>query len=90
MTMGKQGRKIAIVSASGTIGGPTLAAMLGTGIHIITVLSRTTSDTSFPAGVQVKKDNYNDQSFLISALQGQDIVLLTIGRLGRDSQIPII
>ena len=90
MTMGKQGRKIAIVGASGTIGDPTLAAMVGTGIHIITVLSRATSDTSFPAGVQVKKGNYNDQSFLISALQGQDVVLLTIGRLGRDSQIPII
>jgi uncharacterized protein YbjT (DUF2867 family) len=90
MTIGKQGRKIAIVGASGTIGGPTLAAMLETGIHTITVLSRASSDTSFPAGVQVKKGNYNDQSFLVSALQGHDVVLLTIGRLGRDSQIPII
>jgi uncharacterized protein YbjT (DUF2867 family) len=90
MTVGKQGRKIAIIGASGTIGGPTLAAMLETGIHTITVLSRASSDASFPAGVQVKRGNYNDQPFLVSALQGHDVLLLTIGRLGRDSQIPII
>ncbi|KAH8810904.1 hypothetical protein F5884DRAFT_727138 [Xylogone sp. PMI_703] len=90
MTTRKQGRKIAIAGGSGTIGGPTLAALLEAGIHTITVLSRASSDVSFPSGVQVKKGNYTDQSFLVSALGGHDFLILAIGRLGRDVQIPLI
>ncbi|RFU35504.1 hypothetical protein B7463_g795, partial [Scytalidium lignicola] len=90
MAIGKQGRKIAIVGASGTIGGPTLAALLEIGIHTITILSRAESDAVFLPGIEVKKGSYTDQSFLVSALQGNDIMLLAIGRLGRDAQIPII
>ncbi|OLN88156.1 Pinoresinol reductase 1-like protein 1 [Colletotrichum chlorophyti] len=74
----QQGRNIAIVGASGTIGSQTVNAILSRGIHTLTAITRSESSATFPAGVAVKKGNYDDESFLVSALQGQDVVVLQI------------
>ncbi|KAF4815582.1 Isoflavone reductase-like protein IRL1 [Colletotrichum siamense] len=76
---GQQGRKIAIVGASGNVGGGTLKALLAKGIHTITAVTRTESTATFPEGVIVKKGSYEDESFLVSAFQGQDVVQLALG-----------
>ncbi|WYZ35149.1 hypothetical protein EsH8_I_001425 [Colletotrichum jinshuiense] len=76
---GQQGRKIAIVGGSGNLGSLTLGALLEKNIHTITAISRAESSATFPAGVIVKKGDYDDESFLVSALQGQDVLILQIG-----------
>jgi uncharacterized protein YbjT (DUF2867 family) len=86
----KQGRKIAMLGASGTVGTPTISSLLDTGIHTITVISRAKSDAAFPEGVHVKKGDYSDESFLVSALQGQDVLILQLGFGGLESQSHLI
>ncbi|KAK6227399.1 hypothetical protein QIS74_00954 [Colletotrichum tabaci] len=76
---GQQGRKIAIVGASGNIGGLTLNALREKGIHAITVLTRAGSSATFPSDVTVKQGDYSDESFLVSAFRGQDVVVLQLG-----------
>ncbi|KAF9869760.1 hypothetical protein CkaCkLH20_12803 [Colletotrichum karsti] len=76
---GQQGRKIAIVGASGNVGGLTLKALLEKGIHTITAVSRSESSATFPEGVIVKKGSYEDEDFLVSTYKGQDVVLLALG-----------
>ncbi|KAF6815199.1 oxidoreductase [Colletotrichum sojae] len=75
----QQGRKIAIVGASGNVGGLTLNALLEKGIHTVTAVTRTESSATFPEGVIVKKGSYEDESFLVDAFKGQDVVVLALG-----------
>ncbi|TDZ71961.1 putative pinoresinol-lariciresinol reductase 3 [Colletotrichum trifolii] len=76
---GQQGRKIAIVGASGNVGGLTLRALLERNMHTITAVGRSGSTATFPEGVMVKKGSYEDEGFLASAFAGQDVVLLALG-----------
>jgi len=86
----QQGRKIAIVGATGTIGTPTLAALLAKGIHTITAITRGDSSSIFPGGVTVQKGSYTDMDFLISALKGQDVLVLMLGHMGIAQQAHLI
>ncbi|OHW93445.1 isoflavone reductase family protein [Colletotrichum incanum] len=75
---GQQARKIAIIGASGTIGGLTLNALREKGVHTITAVTRAGSSATFPSDVIVKQGDYSDESFLLSAFQGQDVVVLQL------------
>ncbi|KAI8933412.1 hypothetical protein NX059_010027 [Plenodomus lindquistii] len=86
----QQGRKIALAGASGTVGTPTLSALRKAAIHTLTVISRTESDATFPSDVNLKKGDYNDEAFLVSALTGQDVLILQLGIFGTDQQSPLI
>ncbi|OBT61449.1 hypothetical protein VE03_08964 [Pseudogymnoascus sp. 23342-1-I1] len=86
----KQSRKIAIVGGSGTIGSPTVEALLSQGIHTITAISRSESTATFPSSVTVKKGSYDDEQFLVEALKGQDVLILQLVFQALDSQIPLI
>ncbi|KAH7413811.1 hypothetical protein DE146DRAFT_638657 [Phaeosphaeria sp. MPI-PUGE-AT-0046c] len=88
--MSSQGRKIAMVGATGTVGSETLAALLKTNLHTITAISRADSKAKFPADVEVKKGDYSDHSFLVSALKGQDVLIVQLGIEAMDSQILLI
>ncbi|KFZ22738.1 hypothetical protein V502_02779 [Pseudogymnoascus sp. VKM F-4520 (FW-2644)] len=66
----KQSRKIAIVGGSGSVGSPTVKALLSHGIHTITAISRSESTATFPSSVIVKRGSYNDEEFLTKALKG--------------------
>ena len=81
-----------MVGATGTIGSVTLAALLKTSIHTITAISRTESNATFPSEVTVKKGNYSDPSFLASALQGQDVLILQVNMMpdAMESQVTLI
>ncbi|KAK2020914.1 NAD(P)-binding protein [Colletotrichum zoysiae] len=88
---GQQGRKIAIFGASGNIGGLILNALREKKIHTITAFSRATSSATFPSDVVVKKGDYADEGFLVSALQGQDVIVLALGFDAFPTlQVPII
>jgi uncharacterized protein YbjT (DUF2867 family) len=88
----QQGRKIAMVGATGTVGSHTLSALLKTNIHTITAISRTDSEATFPADVIVKKGDYSDHSFLTSALNGQDVLIMQVNMLPQamESQVQLI
>jgi uncharacterized protein YbjT (DUF2867 family) len=86
----QQGRKIAMVGATGTIGTPTLSALLKVGIHSITAITRAESDATFPSGVEVKKGDYNDASFLASALKGQDVLIMQLNMMQMELQVTLI
>lgn len=47
----------------------------------VTVGTRDASSSSFPAGVKVVQIDYSSQASLISAFNGQDAVVVTIGNL---------
>lgn len=92
MTTSK-GRKIAVVGASGNLGSHIVDALLSKTIHTVTAISRDSSSSSgksFPDGVIVKRGDYDNQDFLLSALRGQDVVILVPMIMVLDSQIPFI
>jgi hypothetical protein len=76
MTPQKQGRKIVIIGASGNTGRPTVKALLDQGVHSITAVQRLGATSKFPSEVIVKSGDLQDESFLASAFQGQDVVVL--------------
>ncbi|KFZ18861.1 hypothetical protein V501_00979 [Pseudogymnoascus sp. VKM F-4519 (FW-2642)] len=86
----KQNRKIAIVGGSGSVGSPTVEALLSHGIHTVTAILRSESTAIFPSGITIKKGSYNDEEFLVEALKGQDLLILQLGFMALDSQIPLI
>jgi hypothetical protein len=86
----KQGRKIALVGASGTVGRHTLAAFLASAIHTITVVTRSKSKAVFPEGVIINKGDYGDESFLEASFTGQDVLILMLGREALQQQTPLI
>jgi uncharacterized protein YbjT (DUF2867 family) len=88
----QQSRKIAMVGATGTVGSHTLSALLKTNIHTITAISRTESEATFPSEVIVKKGDYSDHSFLVSALKGQDVLIMQMNMFPQamEAQVQLI
>ncbi|KAJ5657046.1 hypothetical protein N7507_008996 [Penicillium longicatenatum] len=72
-------KNVAIVGASGRIGGAFAKALLETGKHNVTALGREGSNGTFPEGVNVIKVNYDDEDSIISALKGQQFLAITLG-----------
>ncbi|RDW89295.1 hypothetical protein BP6252_01327 [Coleophoma cylindrospora] len=71
-------KNIAVVGAGGNIGSYIVAALLANGHHNITALTRPESTSVFPAGVTAKHIDYSSQPSLVSALQGQDALIITM------------
>jgi uncharacterized protein YbjT (DUF2867 family) len=87
----KQGRKITVVGGSGNIGSHIVEALVESGIHEVSVLSRPESEATFPLSVKVHRGAYDDEEgFLASALAGQDVLILTLGFQAADAQKPLI
>lgn len=53
--------------------------LLKTGKHKVTAITRTDSNSNLPSGVEVKRVDYNDQSSLVDALEGQEVLIITMG-----------
>ncbi|KAF4336747.1 isoflavone reductase family [Fusarium beomiforme] len=70
--------RVAIVGAGGTIGSPIANALLQTGKHTITALTRKGSTTKLPAGILIAPIDYNDESTLIDALKNQQFLIITL------------
>jgi uncharacterized protein YbjT (DUF2867 family) len=73
---------IALIGASGNLGQHVLSAVLAKkrSDQNITVISRTASNATFPESVTVKKGDLTDSSFLESALNGQNILVLMLNQ----------
>jgi hypothetical protein len=66
-------------------------ALLKTGKHTITAISRANSTSKIPEGVQVRKVDYDNQSSVVEALRGQDALIITMGVMApKDQQSKLI
>ncbi|KAG8168732.1 hypothetical protein KVR01_001481 [Diaporthe batatas] len=70
--------KVAIVGASGRIGRFFTQELLKTGKHIVTALTRQGSANKLPEGVQPVAINYDEESTIVDALKGQQILIITL------------
>ncbi|EED14649.1 conserved hypothetical protein [Talaromyces stipitatus ATCC 10500] len=76
--------KVAIVGAGGQVGTFITQALLKTGRHQITALSRQGSKNIIPEGATIKHINYAEPSTLVEALRGQDALIYTLSVLATD------
>ncbi|KAI9150635.1 CipA protein [Paramyrothecium foliicola] len=72
--------KVAIVGATGTLGKYITDALLETGKHQLTVITRSNSQAgpSLPSHVQVATVDYDNQQSLVEALRGQQVLIITM------------
>ncbi|TVY26264.1 hypothetical protein LHYA1_G004959 [Lachnellula hyalina] len=70
--------RVAIVGAGGTIGSHIANALLKTGRHTVTTLSRKDSGNRFPEGVLVASVDYDDEATIVAALKGQQLLIITM------------
>jgi hypothetical protein len=60
------------------VGGAFVRELVKTGKHTITALTREDSKSIPPEGVKVVKVNYDDEASLVSALRGQQFLIITL------------
>ncbi|PSN75151.1 NAD(P)-binding protein [Corynespora cassiicola Philippines] len=70
--------KVAIVGAAGHLGTYLANALLSTGTHTVTALTRKESTASPPSGTTVIRVDYSNEAELIAALQGIDFLIITL------------
>ncbi|KAH7024657.1 uncharacterized protein B0I36DRAFT_250248 [Microdochium trichocladiopsis] len=71
-------KNVAIVGANGTVGTFITDALLKTGKHTITALTRSTSG-NFPFGVKLATIDYDKPETIVSALKDQQVLIITMG-----------
>ncbi|EAW08550.1 aromatic alcohol reductase [Aspergillus clavatus NRRL 1] len=70
--------RVAIVGAGGSVGKHIARELLQTGKHTVTALTRADSSNVLPEGVHAVQVDYNDESTLVSALQNQQFLIITM------------
>ena len=80
------------MGATGNVGQAILDSILATGIHKVSVITRSESSSSskLPDSVIIHRGSYTDESFLVAALAGQDILILAVSFMSYSAQDPII
>ncbi|KAK4902965.1 hypothetical protein LTR49_026970 [Elasticomyces elasticus] len=73
--------KVAIVGAGGNVGRFMTEALLKTGKHDVTALTREESQSKLPEGVKTKIVDYSKPETLVDALRGQGALVITINGL---------
>ncbi|OGM47452.1 isoflavone reductase family protein (CipA) [Aspergillus bombycis] len=83
--------RVAVVGAGGTIGAHIANALVETGRHTVTALSRKDSGNRLPAGVRVASINYDDEATIVAALQDQQFLIITMAPTApRDSHSKLV
>ncbi|KAF2668781.1 NAD(P)-binding protein [Microthyrium microscopicum] len=72
-------QKVAIVGAGGRVGGEFAKALLKTGNHTVTAITRAGSKSSLPDGIQTIEVNYDDEESIVAACKGQQFLAITLG-----------
>ncbi|KAJ6113428.1 NAD(P)-binding protein [Penicillium sp. IBT 18751x] len=72
--------RVAIVGAGGTVGRHLAEALLKTGKHVLTAITRPYSTNILPQGMHVARVDYNgdDEAALVEAMQGQQVLIITM------------
>ena len=64
--------------AGGNVGSYITQALLNTGKHTVTAITRAYSEAKLPQGVTIKVVDYEKPETLVDALRGQDVLVITI------------
>ncbi|KAK7413266.1 hypothetical protein QQX98_007854 [Neonectria punicea] len=70
--------RVCIVGATGRIGGAFAKALLQTGKHTVTALTRSDSKGQLPEGIKAVKLDYDNESSIVEALKGQQFLVITL------------
>ncbi|KAI3338449.1 putative oxidoreductase CipA [Ustulina deusta] len=82
-------KKVAIVGATGSVGKHIVKELLKGGKHEVTAVTR--GEPELPNGVKVAKVSYDDPASLTTALEGQDVLIITMStRAPRETQLKLI
>ncbi|KAM0713850.1 hypothetical protein Q7P37_010812 [Cladosporium fusiforme] len=71
-------KNIAIVGAGGNSGSFMAQSLIDTGRFNVTAITRPDSTSELPAGIKVARASNDDHGALVSALRGQDALLITL------------
>ncbi|KAE8410924.1 hypothetical protein BDV36DRAFT_276306 [Aspergillus pseudocaelatus] len=71
-------KAVAIVGAGGQIGKLIAEALVKTGKHDVTAITRQGSTNEIPQGVTAAVVDYNDETSLVSALKGKEFLIITL------------
>jgi hypothetical protein len=83
--------QLTLKQATGTIGKFIVKELLEAGKHEVTAITRTDSQAVMPDGVKVAKVNYDDQSTLVAALRGQQVLIITMAPFApKDTQLKLV
>ncbi|MCJ1289869.1 hypothetical protein MMC34_001402 [Xylographa carneopallida] len=72
-------KRVAVVEAGGNSGKYIAEALLKTGKHTVTAITRADSKSALPNGVEVKKVDYGSPASLADAVRGHDALVITMG-----------
>jgi hypothetical protein len=82
---------VAIVGAGGNSGSFMTEALLKTGKHTITALTREGSQTKLPSGVISKTIDYGKIETIVEALKGQEALIITVpGQAPEETELNLI
>ncbi|EIN03751.1 NAD(P)-binding protein [Punctularia strigosozonata HHB-11173 SS5] len=81
--------KVAVAGATGNIGLPIVQQLVAAKFDVV-VLSRSENPSGLPAGVTIRKVDYESIESLTAALQGVDAVVSAVGSAALAGQIKII
>ncbi|KAF4446736.1 putative isoflavone reductase family protein (CipA) [Fusarium austroafricanum] len=70
--------RVAIVGAGGTIGSHIASALLKTGKHKVTALTRKGSTNKLPEGITTAYIDYADEQTIVAALRNQKFLIITM------------
>ncbi|SCO92623.1 related to 2`-hydroxyisoflavone reductase [Fusarium oxysporum] len=80
---------VAVLGATGNLGPHIIKALLTQGFRV-TALTRGSSSSVLPEGVEVKTVDFGSQGSIVEALSGQDAVVSAIGTLAVPLQLSLI
>jgi nucleoside-diphosphate-sugar epimerase len=83
-------KNIAIAGATGSLGSVVANKVIASGHFNVTLLKRAGSTGTVPEGVKIVEVDYESQSSLQAALEGQDAVVSVLATLAADAQITLI
>ncbi|KAE8550070.1 hypothetical protein EYB25_008601 [Talaromyces marneffei] len=82
--------KVAIVGAGGNSGKFMTEALLRTGKHTVTTLTRADSRSALPEGVIPKVVDYEKPETIVEALNGQEALVITLGAYALSNEFKLI
>ncbi|CAI4218968.1 unnamed protein product [Parascedosporium putredinis] len=84
-------KNVAIVGATGTVGKFIASELVHSNQHTVTALTRDATAPGLPTGVHAVAVDYADPSTLVAALQGIDVLIITMASTApRDTQAKLI
>ncbi|KAF1916672.1 hypothetical protein BDU57DRAFT_240567 [Ampelomyces quisqualis] len=70
--------RVAIVGAGGQVGKHMAEAIIATGKHAVTAISRFESKSALPQGIKIANVDYNDEQSLVDALHDQQFLFISL------------